>query len=379
MKTAWPIARVAGIPIRIHVSFLLIVGWMAWLGWGEGGWRTGLSAAGLIVALFGCVVLHELGHSLVAMAFGAKVRSVTLYPIGGVAGLESVPRGAGRELLMAAAGPAVNVLIAGGLALVRGGFPDWSNAAAFPGTAAEFLDALIRANIVLAVFNLLPAFPMDGGRVLRSFLALFLPYPRATSLAAAIGQALAVGLLLLGLAIGNPFLSVIAVFVFLGAGREEQIVKVRSVLEGVRAADVMLTDFVCVKPDDPVARCADEAAARNQRHFPVETDGRIVGLVPHDLWTQAIAVKGRDALVQDIMQKIFVSVDAQAPMDRLYGELSLLKQAFFPVLRDGRAVGLLTREAMADCLRKAEMPTNGVSPSYSAPADRISRFTIDLG
>lgn len=214
MKWSFPLARVAGIPIRIHLSFLLIVGWIAWLGWTEGGWVSSLWAVALILALFACVVIHELAHSLVAIRFGGKVRSVTLWPIGGVASMKSIPEQPRQELLISLAGPLVNVMIAGLLILARGGFPAWIDVPLVPRGPAELADALARANLILALFNLLPAFPMDGGRVMRSLLAMFLPYARATSIAAAIGQTLAVGFVLLGLAL-NPFLMVIGFFRFL--------------------------------------------------------------------------------------------------------------------------------------------------------------------
>lgn len=382
MKTAWPIGRVFGIPIRLHISFFLIVAWMAWQGWDEGGWRASVWAAALILALFACVVLHELGHSLVAMAFGAKVRSVTLYPIGGVAGLDRVPRRPSRELLMALAGPAVNAVIALSLTLLRGSFPSWSEEATFPSSLGQLRDALIHANVVLGVFNLLPAFPMDGGRVLRSVVALFFPYSRATSLAAAIGQALAVGLLLLGVALGNPFLAVIAVFVFLGAGREEALVKIQTALQGLHAEDVMIRDFVIIQASDPIRVCADRDLAGMPRHFVVEAAGRVVGVISDSTWRKALQEKGADAPAHTVMQKAFLSVDARAPLDRLYMDLHGLEQTVFPVIQEGRLVGILTFEDIVKRLvvRPAEDKTaHGLAATEEHAEEIRDRFTVDLG
>lgn len=377
MRTSIPMGRIAGIPIRVHLSFLLVIAWIAWLGWEEGGWRTSAWAAALILLLFACVVLHEVGHSLVAMAFGAKVRSVTLYPVGGVAALESVPRQPFRELAMSLAGPAVNAMIAFALSLWRGDFPSWSETSAFPSNAQELRDALIRANVVLAIFNLVPAFPMDGGRVLRSVLALFLSYPRATSVAAAVGQALAVGILLLGLAVGNPFLALIGVFVFLGAGSEEQYVRIQSHLTGLRAADVMRRRFFCLTPDDTLRRCLELEARIGQSDFPVVWEGRVVGILPKNVWGRALQERDADVPVREVMQKVFVSVNAAAPLEYLYRDLLKMEQSFLPVVEDGRLVGVLTGH---DVIRRASPSLAGnVASPFATREAPLDRFMVDLG
>ena len=174
MKWSIPLGRVWGIPIRMHLTFILLLAWIAWLGWSVDGLRASLWAVALIICLFACVVLHELGHSLVAMRFGAHVRSVTLLPIGGVASMKSIPEKPYQELLVSLAGPSVNLVIAAVLVAVRGGYHPLGEQSVFPTNIGELADALVNANLILAVFNLIPAFPMDGGRVLRSLLALFL-------------------------------------------------------------------------------------------------------------------------------------------------------------------------------------------------------------
>ena len=377
MKWSFPLARVAGIPIRIHLSFLLIVGWIAWLGWTEGGWVSSLWSVALILALFACVVVHELAHSLVAIRFGGKVRSVTLWPIGGVASMKSIPEQPRQELLISLAGPLVNVLIAGLLILARRGFPGWIDAPLVPRGPGELADALIRANIVLAIFNLLPAFPMDGGRVMRSLLAMFLPYARATSIAAAIGQTLAVGFVLLGLAF-NPFLMVIGFFVFLGAGSEERAARVKDMLRGVHAEDVMLTPFVSLHPADSVGRCLELASHHRQEDFPVEYEGRVVGILTRKDWLNALHSRGAETSVADVMRKAFVSVDARTPLTRLYQDIRALEQGLFPVLREGRMVGVLAAEDISKYLHIQEVRRD-VIPASSQPNGNASRLTIDLG
>lgn len=379
MKWSVPIARVAGIPVRIHLSFLLAVIWAVGLGWHEGGWYSGVWAGALIVILFVCVVLHELGHSLVAIAFGSEVTSVTLYPIGGVAGLRSVPRQPAREILMAVAGPAVNGVIVIALASLRGGLPDWAGAAVFPNSAPELWDALIRANIILAGFNLLPAFPMDGGRILRALLAMRLPYVQATRTAAAIGQALAVGIILLGICATNPFLALIGVFVFLGAAMEERAAVTENVLKHLRVRDVMTHRFLCVHPDDSLADCMRLEQETKKGDFLVEYEGRVVGLLSSADLRDAMRAQGAHVPVAQAMRKVFVSVDAAAPMDRLYRDMSAMNQPIFPVIDQGRVVGVLTPELISRSL--CEVSDRFAPDIMQAPmrVRNTHRFVVDLG
>lgn len=374
MKWSLPLGRVAGIPIRMHLSFLLLLAWIGWEGWKVDGWPSSLWALALILGLFACVVLHELGHSLVAMRFGAEVRSVTLLPIGGVAAMKSIPEKPRQELLVALAGPAVNVLIAGALALVRGGFPSWATAGNLPAGVGPLLDALGQANMVMAVFNLLPAFPMDGGRVLRSLLGLVLPHDRATAWSAAMGQLLALGFILLGV-FGNPVLVLIGIFVFLGAETEERSVRIRHLLRDVLVEDVMVTGVVSVGPDDPLARCLEHVCHRRQEDFPVEADGRLVGVLARRDWLAALHRDGAGARVGDVMTRRFVSVDAKMPLLRLYRDLGAFRQGAFPVVEGGRVVGLLTPDDISRYL----IVQDARRGSRGGAARPASRFAIDLG
>lgn len=379
MRWAVPIARVAGIPVRMHLSFLLAVIWAVGLGWHEGGWHSGVWAGALILLLFVCVVLHELGHSLVAIAFGSEVTSVTLYPIGGVAGLRSVPRQPAREFLMAAAGPAVNGVIVIALASLRGGLPDWAGAAVFPKNMPQLWDALIRANIVLAGFNLLPAFPMDGGRILRALLAMRLPYVQATRAAAAIGQALAVGIILLGIFVTNPFLAVIGVFVFLGAATEERAAVTESVLKHLRVRDVMTHRFLCVHPDDSLADCLRLEQETKKGDFLVEYEGRVVGLLSSADLREAMRAQGVHVPVAQAMRKVFVSVDAAAPLDQLYRDMSAMSQPIIPVIDQGHVVGVLTHELIIRSLRAVSDRFTRDILQAPRRVRNAHRFAVDLG
>ncbi len=378
MTWSVPIGRVRGIPIRIHLTFLILLAWIAWLGWQSGGLQASLWALALIVGLFACIVLHELGHSLVAVHFGSEVRSVTLLPIGGVASVKSIPRQPRQELLVSLAGPAVNVVIVLALAAVRRGFPGWADTEAFPRSTGELLDALIRANLVLAVFNLIPAFPMDGGRVLRSLLAMVLPFPRATAVAAALGQTVALAFILLGLVV-NPFLVLIGIFVFLGAESEDRSVRVGSLLQNVFAEDVMVTDFVVLRPEDTVGRCLEYVYHRKLEDFVVEADGKLVGVLCRKDWMAALHREGPDAAVGSVMRRHFMLLHPKAPLARLHQDLWRLEQGVFPVMSEGRVLGLLTAEDVSRYLMVQEAQSHTARPPPRGRAPGASRFSVDLG
>ena len=380
MKWSIPMGRVWGIPIRMHLTFILLLAWIGWLGWTVDGLSSSLWALALIICLFACVVLHELGHSFVAMRFGARVRSVTLFPIGGVASMQSIPEKPYQELLVSIAGPLVNVVIALVLMAARGGYHTLGEQNVFPMSIGELVDALMNANLILAVFNLIPAFPMDGGRVLRSVLALFLPFPRATSVAATLGQILAVGFVLVGL-VKNPFLVIIGIFIFFGAESEERTVRVKSMLRDVLVKDVMVTDFVNIGPEDTVARCLENVYHRKQEDFVVEFEGRLVGIVARKDWLEALHSGGPQSKVESIMRRHFITVIPKTPLSRLYQDLWHLKQGVFPVVEDGKLVGLLTTEDVSRFLMVQAIRQNskadGFGPQRSAGLS--SRFTVDLG
>jgi Zn-dependent protease/CBS domain-containing protein len=379
MKWSIPIGRLGGIPIRMHLTFLLLLAWIAWQGWRVDGLSSSLWALALILCLFACVVLHELGHSLVAMRFGAQVKSVTLLPIGGVASMRSIPEKPYQEFLVSLAGPSVNVVIALVLLVLRGGYHSWGEQHVFPMSVGELLDALMNANFVLAAFNLIPAFPMDGGRVLRSVLALFLPYARATAVAATLGQILAIGFVLVGLA-KNPFLVIIGIFIFFGAETEERAVHVKSMLRDVLVEDVMVTDFVNLSPEDTVARCLENVYHRKQEDFAVEFEGRLVGVVARKDWIEALHRDGSQARIANIMRRHFITVIPKTPLSRLYQDLWHLKQGVFPVVENGKLLGLLTTEDVSRFLMvQAIRDSRGEILNPQRKVGSSSRFTVDLG
>ena len=226
------IARIAGIDIHVHWTFGLLIAWIIFRHLGQGDTlRMAIDGLLFVLAIFACVVLHELGHALTARRYGIKTRDITLYPIGGVARLERMPERPIEELWVAIAGPAVNLVIAAGLVGVLAAGQKLLGLTQFDLVEGQFLVKLAQVNIALAVFNLLPAFPMDGGRVLRALLALRLPYERATQAAATAGRAMAVLFGIVGF-FYNPILMFVALFVFIGAQQEAQAVHAKVLAVG---------------------------------------------------------------------------------------------------------------------------------------------------
>ena len=214
------IGRFGGTEVKIHITFILLLAWIAFSAWARGGPAAALDSTLFIVLLFACVVLHEFGHILTARRYGISTPTVTLLPIGGVASMQRLPSNPAQELVVALAGPAVNLVI--GLLLIAAlGSLNPGDLAQIDNPNLSLMGRLAIANIFLAVFNLIPAFPMDGGRVLHALLAMRLGGPAATEIAARIGQGLAFGLGFLGL-FGNPLLIFIAIFVYIAAAGEAQ-------------------------------------------------------------------------------------------------------------------------------------------------------------
>ncbi len=352
MKWSWKLGTFAGIGVYVHATFGLLIGWVGVVHWVEG--RTALAVVdgiAFMLAIFACVVLHEFGHALTAKRYGIRTRDITLLPIGGVARLERMPDQPMQEFWVAVAGPAVNVVIAGVLYLGLSATGALVPIETLTMTAGSFVERLMVVNLVLVGFNLIPAFPMDGGRVLRSLLALRLPYTRATQIAAALGQGIALLFGFFGLVVvGNPFLLFIAFFVWIGAAQESSMVQMRSALGGIPVHQAMLTEVHSVSPDDTLGRAVELILAQSQPDFPVVDGGTVVGILGRTDLLGALAREGRAARVGDVMQREFVALD---PADMLEGAFQRLQECrchTAPVLRDGRLVGLVTMDNLGEFL-----------------------------
>jgi Zn-dependent protease/predicted transcriptional regulator len=343
MKSSWKIGALFGVAIRIHATFPLLLLWVAALEFADGGdWRKVLSGIAFTLAIFAMVVLHELGHALVAKRFGVRTRDITLLPIGGVARLGRIPRRPAHELWISLAGPAVNAVLA--LALLA-----WRAADAAPAVDEVrmmhegFLDRLAWANVALAVFNLLPAYPMDGGRVLRAILALQIDPLRATNIAVAIGKAFAIILGVTGVAT-NPLLVMIAVFVWFGAEQEGEAARMRAAFEGVPVDEVMMTEFHVLSPDDELGKAIDWALAGGQQHFPVVADGTVVGMMSWDDLLAGLSASGVSGRVGEAMRRPVRTLHESDLVERVLGREREEHVRAMAVLRDGSVVGLFTPE-----------------------------------
>jgi Zn-dependent protease len=356
------IGAIAGIDIYLHWSFLLLLGWILLSHLTQGhGLTVALEGTAFILAIFGCVVLHELGHALAARRFGIRTRDITLYPIGGVARLEEIPQKPAQELWVALAGPAVNVAIALGLLLVLTPLGGLAPVAELQIVGGDFWSKVMVVNVVLAVFNLVPAFPMDGGRVLRALLAMKLDYVDATRYAARVGQGFAIVLGFLGL-FTNWFLLFIAFFVFVGAQHEAQAVETRSMLAGIPVRAAMMTQFKSLDVREPLKNGIDALLAGAQQDFPVVDHGQLVGLLRRERILEALQTGPKNAAVADVMTRTEEAVDEREMLDSAFARMRRDERATLPVIRDDEITGLLTLENIGEWLM--------VQASLNGRADR---------
>jgi len=346
MRWSWKIARLAGVDIFVHVTFVLVIAWAAFGGYAAGGGaRAAAVTVVFVLAVFAIVVVHELGHALTARRFGIRTRDITLYPIGGVARLERMPERPLHELLVGLSGPAVNVALAlllyVALALGREGsaLPQFSE--------GSLLERLFWVNVSLAGFNLLPAFPMDGGRVLRALLAMRMDRVRATEIAARLGQGLAVVFGALGLFF-NPLLLFIALFVWMGASQEAATAQLRAALEGIPVRRAMITDVRVLSPGDSLRVAVEHVLAGFQQDFPVLEDGRIVGVLARSDLLRALARHGEDAAVESAMRRECMPVEADAPVSSVLERLQESACHTLPVTHHGSLVGVLTMDNLGE-------------------------------
>jgi len=347
MKWSWKLGRFAGIDVYVHFTFLILIGWLALSHWiRERSLSATLEVVAFVLAIFACVVLHEFGHAITARKYGIETRDVTLLPIGGVARLERMPSDPKQELWVALAGPAVNVVIAAVLYLglyATGGV----QSSALSATEGSFVYRLMMVNVGLIVFNMLPAFPMDGGRVLRAVLATHTGYARATNIAAGVGQAMAFFFGFLGL-FGNPFLLFIALFVWIGATQEASMTQMKAALAGVPVDRAMVTDFRSLSPSDPLGEAVKLILAGSQHDFPVEKEGKVVGVLTRNQLLKALAEGGLNMSVGEVMQRNVPIVDSSEMLEDGLTKLQECECHTLPVTRRGQLVGLVTTDNMAE-------------------------------
>lgn len=350
MKWSWRLARLAGIDVYVHSTFLILLAWVALSHYLESRSVAAMMAGLLFVlTLFGVIVLHELGHALTARRFGIRTRDITLLPIGGVARLERIPDDPRQELLVALAGPAVNVVIAAALFALLQLTSGLEPLGALSVTQGSFAERVMIVNVFLAAFNLLPAFPMDGGRALRAILAMRMDYVRATQMAANIGQGMALLFGFVGL-FWNPFLLFVALFVWMGASQEAAMVQMKSALGGIPLVRAMITNFRALSPHEPLSRAVADILAGFQQDFPVVEDERVVGVLTRADLLRALVERGQDSPVSNVMRRDFATADVHEMLEDVAMRLSTGACSSLPVTRNGGLVGMITMENVGEFL-----------------------------
>jgi stage IV sporulation protein FB len=345
------IGRIAGTAVRIHITFLLFLVWIFAASYSSGGSEAAWSSLLFIVLVFACVLAHEFGHIFTARGFGVQTPDVTLLPIGGVARLERIPEDPWQEFLIAIAGPAVNVVIAFALIAFLGANMGSGELSAVDNSSVALVDRLAAVNLFLAAFNMIPAFPMDGGRILRALLGIRLGFVRATEIAAAIGQAVAFALGFIGL-FSNPMLIFIAIFVYLAATSEAHMVALRGMSRGVPVSAAMMTQFATLAPDAPIEEAVQTLLRTSQSEFPVVDDaGKPVGLLTRADIIRALKDLGPDAAVAKAMTADLPTVGYRRCLSEAF---TILQDKSVPAVAvvdaDGKLSGLITTETVGEMM-----------------------------
>lgn len=366
MKWSLKLGSFGGIGVYLHWTFALLIGWifLAHLGAGQTPSQA-FAGVGFVLALFACVVLHEFGHALTAKRYGIRTRDITLLPIGGVARLERIPEKPMQEFWVSVAGPAVNAIIATTLFWVLLLLGDQGQMSEVQGLQNGFLAQLMWVNLFIGAFNLLPAFPMDGGRVLRALLATRLGRRRATVIAANIGQMMAVLFGVIGF-FTNPFLIFIGIFVYLGAQGEAAQVETESALEGLQVRDAMMTRFRTLSSADTLGTAVEELLAGSQQDFPVLNDGRMMGVLRRNDLVKALTDGRRGAAVGDVMLREWQPVDASDDLTRTLESMGSNQCSSQPVFGGDEVVGLLTLENIGELVM--------INSAMAASIPRHDRF-----
>lgn len=352
MKWSIPVGEFRGIKVYIHWTFLLLLTWI-----GFSSYRVAKSteqvwlSLGYIISLFACVVLHEFGHALTARRYGIKTKDITLFPMGGMARMEKMPESPGAEFVVAIAGPLVNVVIAGlfflymyfSPMLYRLGFPTGAM------TAEQFLPSLFLVNVIMAVFNLIPAFPMDGGRILRALLSLKFERAKATAIAANLGQFIAIGFILLGL-FYNIWLVFIGIFIYLGAGAEASQEYVQRDLSAHTVAHLLMTKFTVLKSNDALGAALRALLDSQEREFLVAENEQITGVLTRDEMLAGLSQFGQNVQIGKIMRRDIRFLPPQMPVTEALQIMTALNIPMLPVGYPGQLLGVIDIENISEYL-----------------------------
>ncbi len=328
------------------------------------------------------VVLHELGHSIAALRYNIPVKQIVLLPIGGVAQLKEIPEDPGKELVIAAAGPLVNLLLAILLFLLAPILGQTINISSFLGfnsalgvlSFSSIFGYVFTTNLFIGLFNLIPAFPMDGGRILRAILASRLPYVRATSVAVAIGQILSWGFGLIGFLNGNFFLIILAIFIYTGAGQEGKMVQVKSVLGDLRVEQAYSRGVQSINLNEPIETALHLTLNSFQSNFPICDEGKLVGLLPYQRLVESLEKKDLNTPIRDVMQTGIKPVSSTDKLIDIQIQMSAQGTDALPVVDGEEFLGMITSQDLNEAYRlnlalgktRAEPTSWQVSPAIQS-------------
>ncbi|MES0825384.1 site-2 protease family protein [Ruegeria sp. SCP11] len=351
MTWSFSLGRVLGSELRVHVTFFLLLAWVGFAAYSSGGLPAAIENLIFVLALFACVVAHEFGHALMARRYGIKTPDITLLPIGGLARLERMPDQPMQEVWVALAGPAVNIVIWVVLVAFGAGMPIEAMTQ-IDTTGPSLLNRLAYVNLLLAAFNMIPAFPMDGGRVFRALLCLKMDRVKATKVAASGGQIVAVAFGFWGLSTGNPILVLIAIFVFVAATSESQDVAMRSVVRRVQARDAMITEFHALSPSDTLATAAQAVIHTTQHEFPVlDAEGALLGFLTRNRLFAALAGDNpRSNPVTSIMETDIPQIQLTSGLETVLEKLHEGAPAIAVCTQAGNMIGYITRENIGELM-----------------------------
>ncbi len=349
MKYSLHLGRPFGIKLSVHWTFLLIILWMIAINISQGAdLKQILLSVLFILVLFICVVMHEFGHSLAARKYGIQTDSITLLPIGGMANIEKMPEKPKQEIVVTLAGLLVNVAIAIVLGVIIYLVPDFSFTANFEAiTAKNFLILLMYINLFIVGFNLIPAFPMDGGRILRAALSVRLNRVKATRYSMIAGQIFGGIFALIGLFI-NPFLFVIGIFVFLGAGSEYAQVKYGSVLSDYTAKDLVMNDYSLFNPEEQLNRAVEVMLKTSQTGFLAGEGDEISGVLLKDNLIKGLSQRDDDVKVRDVMTREFRRVEKNTSLQEIFTYMQKEKIHLLPVFDNGKLAGVIDKENLQE-------------------------------
>jgi Zn-dependent protease len=347
MRWSIPVGKLFGIPIRVHLTFLILLAFIWYVETSVSGPTAGLRSLVFWTLIFLCVLLHELGHSLVAKSYGLTIASIVLLPIGGVSQITEIPRDPIKEVGMTIAGPIVNFVIAGVLLFLGKLAAPSLQFSEISLQSGSIVVDLFWANVMLGLFNIIPAYPMDGGRILRGFIAMRKEYAEATRLAADVGKMFAIGFIIIGL-FYNWWLILIGIFIFSGANSEVEAALLSSTLEKIQVSDLMITDFKTISPDEPLTAIVDKSLHTFQNDFPVLDDGKFVGILLRSSVIESLHNHMHEKRVGEIARKNFPVISPDQTAAEALSTMRAANVTVAPVEQDGALHGIITIEKLLE-------------------------------